>query len=73
MRVNYCICDLCGAKFNCGDGFKAQVTFPISEEYKNLVTRNHYRKTKTIDICIECGVERLRLHETERSSADTEE
>ena len=61
MRVNYCVCDLCGEKFDCGEGFKAQITFPVDERLKHMATRHHYRKSKTLDLCIVCGVERLGL------------
>ena len=73
MRVNYVVCDICGERFECGEGFKCQVTYPIDERVKNMVSRHHYRKQKTLDLCIVCGVERLGLHDTEKSTADTEE
>lgn len=59
MRVNYVVCDICGEQFACGDGFKCVVTYPVDERLRSMATRHHYRKQKTMDLCVVCGVERL--------------
>ena len=72
MRVNYVVCDLCGDKFECGDGFKCVVTFPVDERLRHMATRHHYRKQKTMDLCVVCGVERLGIGTETNKDVDSE-
>lgn len=73
MKINHYVCDICGDRFENGDGFKITVKYPIDERFKDTITKWHYREQRTLDLCVVCAVERLSLNGTETDKdADSE-